>query len=366
MTIRRWFLLALGAWLVTAGVWSQACSVPVFRYALERWPADPYEVVVFHRGDLKDTDRALVQKLEKTAFKQGGRANLEVAVVDLGKDDIDRELKGVWDGQVNPRLPWVAVRYPRVLKRDETVWAGRLSDAAVDGLVQSPLRQKIARELCKGETAVWLLVESGDKKKDDAAAEVLRAQLKKQQETLKLPKLNPNDPEDRIADGPDAPELKISFTLHRLARTDAVEQPLLQMLLKSEEDLLTSDKPLAFPVFGRGRALYVLEGDGINPEVIEKACAALIGPCTCTIKAGAPGTDLLISADWPERMARPKPVTPTPVAVDPPGPRVVAVQEMNETEPVPDSSGLRTVLLVLVGGVAASVGVVFVLGKWRG
>src|SRR5512136_1886912 len=27
-----------------------ACSVPVFRYALERWPASPYEAVVFHRG----------------------------------------------------------------------------------------------------------------------------------------------------------------------------------------------------------------------------------------------------------------------------------------------------------------------------
>ena len=35
------FLLAVPA---------RACNVPVFRYALERWPADRYEVTVFHRG----------------------------------------------------------------------------------------------------------------------------------------------------------------------------------------------------------------------------------------------------------------------------------------------------------------------------
>ena len=31
---------------------AQACSVPVFRYALEQWRPDPFPVVVFHKGEL--------------------------------------------------------------------------------------------------------------------------------------------------------------------------------------------------------------------------------------------------------------------------------------------------------------------------
>ena len=32
----------------------QACSIPVFRYALERWAADLFEVSVFYEGPLPD------------------------------------------------------------------------------------------------------------------------------------------------------------------------------------------------------------------------------------------------------------------------------------------------------------------------
>ena len=45
-------LLKTAVALVLVAVVAEACSVPVFRYALERWQADPYEVFVFHRGPL--------------------------------------------------------------------------------------------------------------------------------------------------------------------------------------------------------------------------------------------------------------------------------------------------------------------------
>ncbi len=32
----------------------QACSTPVFRYALERWPADFYDGVLVHRGPIAE------------------------------------------------------------------------------------------------------------------------------------------------------------------------------------------------------------------------------------------------------------------------------------------------------------------------
>ncbi len=55
---------------------------------------------------------------------------------------------------------------------------------------------------------------------------------------------------------------------------------------------------MAFPVFGRGRALYALVGDGIQEKNIREACESMLAWCSCEIKAQSPGTDLLIAADW--------------------------------------------------------------------
>jgi hypothetical protein len=57
-------------------------------------------------------------------------------------------------------------------------------------------------------------------------------------------------------------------------------------------------QPMAFPVFGRGRALYALVGKGIAPDVIEEACVFLTGGCQCTVKAQNPGVDLIMNVDW--------------------------------------------------------------------
>ncbi len=48
----------------------RACSVPVFRYALENWYADPYRVLVFHRGPLSAESQAAVDFLNRV--KGGG------------------------------------------------------------------------------------------------------------------------------------------------------------------------------------------------------------------------------------------------------------------------------------------------------
>ena len=55
---------------------------------------------------------------------------------------------------------------------------------------------------------------------------------------------------------------------------------------------------MAFPIFGRGRALYALAGKGITKENVWEASFFLAGDCSCQIKAENPGTDLLMAADW--------------------------------------------------------------------
>jgi hypothetical protein len=157
------------------------------------------------------------------------------------------------------------------------------------------VRRQLVKRIGAGETAVWLLLESGDRRKDDEAARLLESRLKQLTTTLKLPELT-DAPEDRVT--PDGPPLRIAFSVIRLSRTDAAEQLLVSMLLHSEEDLMDSKEPMAFPVFGRGRALWALIGKGINDDTIEEAGAFLVGPCSCQVKRLNPGTDLLIAADW--------------------------------------------------------------------
>ena len=93
--------------------------------------------------------------------------------------------------------------------------------------------------------------------------------------------------------------MRIDFPIVRLSRNDPAERTLMEILVHSEPDLTEySGEPMAFPVYGRGRALYALVGAGITPKNIEKACRFLIGACSCEVKALNPGVDLLIAADW--------------------------------------------------------------------
>ena len=43
-------LLATAAWLAVSAGSASACATPVFRYGLENWFPDDYEITVFHRG----------------------------------------------------------------------------------------------------------------------------------------------------------------------------------------------------------------------------------------------------------------------------------------------------------------------------
>jgi len=97
----------------------------------------------------------------------------------------------------------------------------------------------------------------------------------------------------------DTPSVTFEFSTVSLSRTDPNERMLLSMIMNSEPDLDDYVKePMAVPVFGRGRALYTLIGEGINADNIREAAAFLTGPCGCEIKMMNPGVDLLMAVNW--------------------------------------------------------------------
>ena len=196
-------------------------------------------------------------------------------------------------------LPWATMRYPRSARISVNFWAGSLGELDGALLLDSPMRQKISRLISDGQSAVWLLLESGDEQADEAAARVLQEQLKKLERSLKLTSQETAGGADNYyTGGNDYPELRIAFSLVRLSRTDPAEEMFIKMLLDSEWDLKTTSEPIAFPIFGRGRVLYALVGGGINEENVREACAFLTGDCSCEVKELNPGIDLLMSVDW--------------------------------------------------------------------
>ena len=269
---------------------SRACSIPVYDYALEHWSADPYDVLVFHRGALSAEDQAKVDKMQKAPNDEKLSSNITVRTINLD-DSPNPAIKKLWENQKRSELPLMVVRYPRFSKVFESVWSGGLRTADTDNILKSPVRKEIARRIISGEVAVWAFLESGDKKEDKAKLDLLQTELKRMSETLKI--ISPTD-FGQPAETDDA----VKFSVLKISRNDPREKFFVQMLLNSEPDLKTLSKPMAFPIFGRGRALYALVGSGINADNIESVSTFLVGWCSCEVKELNPGVDILMSVDW--------------------------------------------------------------------
>ncbi|MDZ4404653.1 hypothetical protein [Prosthecobacter sp.] len=233
-----------------------ACSVPVFRYALEHWAADPYRVTVPHGTKLD--------------------GNFKVTTTDA---------------------PKIELRQPASMRNEEVIWSAEFNEANVKALVDSPARQQIAERLGAGESAVWVLLESGDKAKDDEAAKFLDERLEYLTGVMELPKLDQQDIKNGLVSVP-GDGLQLAFSTLRVKRDDAAERAFIAMLLASEPDLREIEEPIAFPIFGQGRVLYALVGRGIKVETIDRAAQFLIGSCSCQVKEQNPGVDLVMAVDW--------------------------------------------------------------------
>jgi hypothetical protein len=356
------FLLLLCS-LLLPSLPARACSVPVFRYALERWPASPYELVLFHEGPLSAPQQALVKRLSEQDAATNTPVNLGLRAVEVGAGKVPAELASLWERYKTQPLPLLVLLYPQGAAAQGVVWSGAYSEQAVERILDSPVRRRLAQRLLKGESGVWVFLESGDKSRDEAALGYLKKRLDDLQKSLQLPEVDPDDlPARRLA----ASDLKLAFSLLRLSRRDPAEQVFVRMLLGSEEDL--GSEPIVFPVFGRGRALFALVGKGITDETTEEACSFLIGPCSCVVKEMNPGLDLLLCADWDSALADEPPrelpelsgldglqtnaAAPAPGVSNPP-PRASVVAT------VPASAPIRTVSmgagLLALGGAGALV-----------
>ncbi len=275
----------LFAFFVLAGMNAAlACPIPVFQYSLEYWEPDPYEVVVHHNGEFTEQDQEVVDILRNAGRER--HANIALSWRDYSRATIappsDKD------------LPFIELSYPMISGIRGVLWEGPLEKDTVEAMLYSPLREKIAEKLVERHAAVWIFLESGHRREDRKARELLEEEIKRLEKVLKVP-----DPFETY--GLDMGEIHtdIDFVMFTLSRDDPDEQMLIRMLQGTERDLADyADQPMVFPIYGRGLILYALVGKGINPWTLAEAGAFLTGPCSCQVKSANPGTDILMSYDW--------------------------------------------------------------------
>ena len=273
-----------------------ACSVPVFRYAMERWPADYYEAVLIYRGQLTEDQKQLLNELRQEDSETEAFLNLRILEVPISigiAEATEEKVKGLLMSEEFPEtLPVLVLWYPWQRGRTPPVWQGPFTSSTVAALLQSPTRQKLAELLIEGQTTVWIFLESGNANKDKTALRLLEQELETAARELK-------EQAQSIPEEFAVPEVTYAFSILPVSRSDPNERMLLTLLLNSEPDLDEyADEPVIFPVFGRGRVLFALIGEGITVDNIRETIAFLVGPCGCEIKMMNPGVDLLMAANW--------------------------------------------------------------------
>ena len=277
---------------------SISCPVPVYQYALEFWEADLYRLTIFHDAPFTSTQQEVLNYLKDNPDK----ANIEVRTVDIN-DDMDDMTRNFYQQQDIDELPWLVVQYPQISWKNYPVWNGPFNKKVIDSLMTSPVRKRIADKLSNETTAVWVLLESGNRSKDRNASRFMENELTRLEQTLKLA-----DPElwwdgTGAVGKDDLPRIK--FELITLSPDNSDEQYFIKMLLQSEEGLEEYvSEPMVFPVYGRGLLLWSIIGTGINEWNVGEAAEFLIGPCSCQVKMLNPGLDILMSKDWDNEITR--------------------------------------------------------------
>lgn len=308
-------MLPAGAVLLAAAATSaRACNVPVFRWALERWEPDLYELVVFTRGELGEEGRAAVAWLKKCSRIHDAEGNFVVGTVDVSKE-LPQAVEGLWKAFADRTLPFAVLRYPpraRMVEESDVAWSGPLTAVAAKDLVDSPARKKAGEEILAGASGVWILVTCGDRKKDEAALKTVTDAAKLCEKELRLPE-RPPVPDPFFDDEPAAgPKLKVAFPVVTFDRRDPAEQVFRGMLTNVYPDVAKkfAAEPMLFLMFGRGRAIGPLGGEEINRDQVISGCEFLVGPCSCQIKDQNPGLDILMWVGWDSVFGEEGPASP--------------------------------------------------------
>ncbi len=312
-------VLIAGLVLLGASV-APACNTPVYRYAMYNWPPAPFFVFYFHDGETPAEDEKVNKLITELAESGPAFANVLLEPVDVSAGELDnlpKPVKEAWQALVDERDEKTKSAHLVFTSWGAKLHAGRLDEATVRALVDSPLRKKIGGLLEDGCAAVMVFMPGSNAEENKKAEEIARdviaqaaagkipvesgfldasmsqwmppaegAEDDAAQETL--------SEEERIAA---ASRLKMGLV--KADRSDEAEKWLARFLMAMEDDLEDlTEHPMIFFSYGRGRAMPPYVGKGINAENLTAEIQFLASACSCFVKEQNPGADLLMQWDW--------------------------------------------------------------------
>lgn len=272
-----------------------ACNIPVFRYALERWSSDEIKVTVFHDSSLLAKQLSSIDSLRSAATSGGGNANILVETVST--ESIPRTLQSLWE-QVRKEASSdlnspIAVAHGKHRKGPFIAWVGSLVDAS-STLVDSPVRQKLAKRLLAGDAIVWLVIEAKNSDESSARIAQLQDQVKKLASQIELPEGIGLPGSELFSEVP----LLLQHSILKIQRDDPNEKFLLGIFQGFQPEAYERGEALYVPVFGRGRALEVIPESQLDDALARDLTQFLCAACSCQVKEQNPGFDLLLNVDW--------------------------------------------------------------------
>jgi len=284
-----WFIFL--SFLSLAG-FALACSTPVFRYAIERWEADPYRLMIFTDGELTASQEQTIKDFKK--YERYGFRQPPLIVESIECSELTNLSAKVWaEISTNCAAPSVALLYPPIMRDNSVIWVDELTSNALNRIVMSPARLETATRLLAGEAAVWLMIRGDDPEENQTVRNVLEAAHRNienstvyNEDFLQLVKEAGREP----------PELR--FSVLEVDPTDPREAVLMAMLPLRSLEKTERSSPIVVPVFGQGRAVVVMINEFIADKYIERVAEFLTGACSCEVKALNPGFDILIPIDW--------------------------------------------------------------------
>lgn len=250
-----------------------ACTIPVFRYALDRWETDRFKLTVpastSQNAEITDLLRPL---------RANGTANLDIAT----SRDAGLMKAQLVDSKTS----------------SQNLWSGDLDKSTLAGVLESPGRQEILKRILAGESVVWVIVDSG-KPEDQVEIARIEKRLKFLENVAALPIQDPNDPDSQLGPGP---ALLLKFTTLQVRLDDPAEKLLINMLAGPTGKVDPAQGSFAAAVFGRGRVLGAWPLTQLDDTALEEACMFLVGRCSCRLKNENPGWDILLNVDWPKAL----------------------------------------------------------------
>lgn len=310
-SISALFLLWFGLLCILNPLTATATNVPVFRYALERWPAEVFPVLLVARDSNADIEAATFRKeIDRQLWDTDGfSANAEVLILPSTAAD-DLKMPAVLKSAHHDLLAKhpeasliIALGTPQSWGELDILWSAPADESAITCMKESAIRQTLERRILDGDSAIMLLHLPEGRDNKDAIVKSTKDTLAKLEPQIVLPDPQQGQQSQRgHMRPPVVTELRVSFPL--VVMTSADKDPILRAILarldtKNGKPPIPADKAKLYAVFGQGRAIGPLvEGDDLDTETLTSLCVFVTGPCSCRVKAQNPGLDLFSSVDW--------------------------------------------------------------------